>query len=135
MLKLKKITPTFNHVLTTKDVYENDVTQDGVVISTKGTVKDYQRVIAVGPTVKNCKPGDVIMIDPMRYAKMKHQSGSLKDGVVTDNPVVAYSIPLINIDGKDCMYIYDSDIQFVIDEYEETEDLPALWMPSNKILQ
>jgi len=135
MLKLKKITPTFNHVLTTKDVYENDVTQNGVVISTKGTVKDYQRVIAVGPTVKNCKPGDVIMIDPMRYAKMKHQSGSLKDGVVTDNPVVAYNIPLINIDGKDCMYIYDSDIQFVIDEYEETEDLPPLWMPSNQILQ
>jgi len=135
MLKLKKIIPTFNHVLTTKDVYENDVTQNGVVISTKGTVKDYQRVIAVGPTVKNCKPGDVIMIDPMRYAKMKHQSGSLKDGVVTDNPVVAYNIPLINIDGKDCMYIYDSDIQFVIDEYEETEDLPPLWMPSNQILQ
>jgi len=135
MLKLKKITPTFNHVLTTKDVYENDVTQNGVVISTKGTVKDYQRVIAVGPTVKNCKPGDMIMIDPMRYAKMKHQSGSLKDGVVADNPVVAYNIPLINIDGKDCMYIYDSDIQFVIDEYEETEDLPALWMPSNQILQ
>lgn len=135
MLKLKKITPTFNHVLTTKHVYEKDVTENGMILETKGTVKNYQRVIAVGPTVKVCKPGDIVMIDPIRYAKMKHEPGSLKDGVVTDNMAVAYNIPLINVNGKDCMYIYDTDIQFIMDDFEEVEDLPPLWTPSNQILQ
>ena len=135
MLKLKKITPVFNHVLITKDVYEKDVTDNGMILETKGTVKNYQRVIAVGPTVKVCKPGDMVMIDPIRYGKTKFEKGSLKDGVVTENPVVAYNIPLINLDGKECMYIYDTDVQFVMDEFEETEDAPALWMPSNQLLQ
>lgn len=134
MLKLKKITPVFNHVLTTKDVYEKDVTDNGMIIETKGTVKNYQKVLAVGPSVKTCRPGDVVMIDPIRYAKMKHENGSLKDGVVADNPVIAYNIPIVNVDGKDCMYLYDNDIQFVIDDYEETEDAPQLWTPSNTIL-
>lgn len=135
MLKLKRITPVFNHILVTKDVYEKDVMMNGVVVETKGTVKNYQKVVAVGSTVKACKPGDMVMIDPIRYAKMKHEKGSLKDGVMTDNPVVAYSIPEVKVDDKDYMYLYDSDIQFVINQYEDVEDLPPLWTPSNQILQ
>jgi co-chaperonin GroES (HSP10) len=135
MLELKRITPVFNHILVTKDLYEKDVTSNGVVIATKGTVKNYQKVVAIGQTVKICKPGDMVMIDPIRYAKMKHESGSLKDGVVTDNPVVAYSVPEVKVDGKDYMYLYDSDIQFVINDYKEIEDLPPLWTPSNTIIQ
>ncbi len=136
MLKLKKITPVFNHILTTKHTYDKDVMDNGMIVKTAGTVKEYQRVVAVGSTVKVCKPGDVIMINPTRYAVMKHQEGSLKDGVVSDNPVVAYNIPVINLDGKDHLLIYDTDIQFIMDKFEEVEDLPSLYIaPAPTILQ
>lgn len=135
MLKLKKITPTFNHILVTKNLRDRDEYDDGVLVRPIGSPKEWQTVIAVGPDVRRCKVGDVIMVDPVRYAVMKHKDGSLQDGVVADNPTVAYNIPIITIDGKEYMYLFDTDIQFVIDEYEETEDLPPLYMAPATILQ
>lgn len=134
MLVLKKITPVFNHVLTTKDVYDKDVTENGMIIETKGTVKRYQRVVAVGPQVKSCKAGDMVMIDPIRYGKMKHRNGAVADGVIEDDPKIEYNIPVITIDGKEFMYIGDNDIQFIINQFQETEDLPPLWTPSKDII-
>ena len=136
MLKLKRIRVTFNHILTTKDVYDNDVTENGMIVKTKGTVKEYQKVLCVGSTVNVCKPGDVVMIDPKRYATMKHKDGENWNGVVKDNPVVAYNIPIIEVNGKDCMFLYDSDIQFILEDYEEAPDMPSLYVaPSPTILQ
>lgn len=135
MLKLKQITPVFNHVLTTKDVYENDVTQNGMIVETKGTVKRYQKVIAVGPQVRSCKAGDMVMIDPIRYGKMKHRTGAVADGVVEDDPKIEYNIPIIIIDDKEYMYIADNDIQFVIDRYVEEPDTPPIYTaPTPKII-
>lgn len=135
MLKLKKITPTFNHILVTNNLRDHDEYDDGVLVRPAGTTKEWQTVVAVGSTVTNCKPGDVVMIDPVRYAVMKHQEGSLKDGVVADNPTVAYNIPHILIDNKDFMYLYDTDIQFILNEFEETEDLPPLYTAPETIIQ
>lgn len=135
MLKLKKITPTFNHILTTKNLYKNDVYENGILVRQNGKTKEWQRVVAVGPTVKTCKPGDMVMIDPSRYAKMKHQEGSLKDGVVADNMAVAYNIPIITIDDAEYMYLYDTDVQFIMDEFTEEPDLPPLYVGKKSILQ
>lgn len=135
MLKLKKITPTFNHILVTKNLRDHDEYDNGVLVRPAGSTKEWQRVVAVGPTVKNCKVGDYIMVDPVRYAVTKHQDGSLKDGVVADNVTVAYNIPIITVDDKEYMYLFDTDIQFVIDKFEETEDLPPLYVAQNTILQ
>ena len=54
---------------------------------------------------------------------MKHKEGSLKDGVITDNPVMGYNFPILVIDDKPCLYLYDSDVDFVIKEYEVSEDI------------
>lgn len=134
MLKLKKITPTFNHILTTKNLRDHDEYDDGVLVRPAGSVKEWQTVVAVGPTVKNCKEGDVIMVDPVRYSKNKHADGTMQDGVVSDNVTVAYLIPYITIDDKEYMYLFDTDIQFVINEYEETEDLPPLYTTSIQLI-
>ena len=134
MLKLKKITPTFNHILVTNNLRDHDEYDDGILVRPAGSTKEWQTVVAVGPAVKNCKEGDVIMIDPVRYAIKKHQEGSLKDGVVADNPDIAYAVPHILIGGKDYMYLFDTDIQFILDEYEETEDLPPLYTTSTQLI-
>ena len=124
MLKIKKIKPLFNRILTTMDTYEEIVTEDGIIDGSKeeGGIREYQTVISVGPTVKCVKPGDLVVINPSRYQIMKHREGSLKDGVITDNPVIGYNFPILVVDDKPCLYIYDSDVDFVIKEYELSEN-------------
>lgn len=122
MLKIKKIKPLFNKILTTMDLYDNPVTEDGLIDGSKedGGIKEYQTVIAVGSTVKCVKPGDLVVINPTRYQVMKHKEGSLKDGVITDNPVIGYNFPILVVDDRPCLYLYDSDVDFVIKEWEES---------------
>lgn len=119
-LKIKKIKPMFNRVLTTCDLYTEDLMTDGIIDSTKveGAIKEYQTVIACGPMVKSVKPGDVVVINPTRYQVMKHKEGTLNDGVIQDNAVLSYNFPIMVVNDAPCLYIYDSDIEFAIKEFE-----------------
>lgn len=134
MLKIKKIKPMFNRILVTSDKYEKDIKQGGVVTITAGTLKEYQRVISVGSTVRDIKEGDLVLINPTRYAVRKHNEGSLKNGVVTDNPVTSYNFNLVDVDGKICILLYDQDIDYVIEEYEEATEPSSLIIPDNKLI-
>lgn len=123
MLKIKKVKPMFTSIVTTMDKYMVDTTlESGIIDTTKkpGGVKEYQRVIAVGTSVRDIKVGDLVCIDPTRYAVKKHQEGSLKDGIVTDNPVTTYNFDIIELDGKECLLLQDRDISFIIEDYEDT---------------
>ena len=121
MLKIKKIKPMFNAIVTTMDKYEQDELIGGIIDNTKqqGTLKEYQRVIAIGNAVRDIKVGDLVSINPSRFAVKKHREGSLKDGIITDNPVVAFNFDTINIDGNTCLVLQDRDIEFIIEEFEE----------------
>lgn len=121
MLKLKKIKPMFTSLITTMNTYEEDVFIGNIidVNRRKGNLKEYQTVISVGESVRGIKVGDKVWINPTRYAVKKHQDGSLKDGIITDNPVISYNFDVIELDGKQCLMLQDRDIDFVIEEYEE----------------
>ena len=135
MLKIKKIKPMFNRILVTADKYENDVKQGGVVVVTAGTLKEYQKVISVGDTVRGIKEGDFVLINPTRYTVKKHQEGSLKNGIISDNPVVSYNFNFIEVGGAICILLYDQDVDYVIQEYEEAEDKTSnLILPEEKKL-
>ena len=113
----------FNRVLTTCDLYETPVTNDGLIDSSKeeGGIREYQTVVAVVHYVKSVKPGDLVVINPTKYQVMKHKEGSMLDGVITDNPVISYNFPILPINNKPYLYIYDSDIDFIIKEWEEID--------------
>lgn len=131
MLKLKKIKPLYNGIVTTMDAYEKDVFQNGILVVQKGTLKEFQTVISIGDSVRNIKEGDVVKINPMRYAIKKYEDGSLKDGVITENPVVKYNFNIVEINDKGCLLLMDRDIDYVVEEYEEVEDKdPVILMPS-----
>ena len=123
-LRIKKIKPMYNKVLTTCELYDSDFTTDGIIDASKseGGIMEYQKVISCGPLVKCVKPGDLVVINPTRYQVVKHKEGSMKDGVIMDNPVVSYNFPIIEVDGKPCLYIFDSDIDFAIKEFDFIED-------------
>lgn len=125
MLKVKKIKPLFTSIITTMEKYTEDVkTASGLIDTTKqqGGLKEYQTVLAVGGSVRDIKVGDLVCVNPTRFAVKKHQAGSLKDGIVTDNPTVTYNFDVVEMDEKQCLLLQDRDIDFVIEEWEEVPD-------------
>lgn len=139
MLKIKKIKPMFTSLITTMDKYEQDkITSGGLIDSTKqqGTLKEYQTVLAVGDAVRNIKVGDVVCINPTRFAVKKHKEGSMRDGVITDNPVVTYNFDIVEMNDKQCLLLQDRDIEYIIEDYEEVPDpAPSIIKPvENKLL-
>lgn len=114
----------FNRIITTMDLYESDQLENGVIVSgrTEGSIKEYQTVIAVGDTVRGIKEGDLVVINPTRYTVMKHNDKSMKNGVIGDNMVVGYKFNTITLDDKECLVLFDQDIDFVVEEFKEVED-------------
>ena len=122
MINIKKVKPMFNAIITTMNRYEDDDSSDTLIKNTSGSLKEYQTVVAVGGSVRDIKVGDMVQIDPSRYAQKQHKEDSLKNGIVSDNPVMSYNFKTIIIDGEECLLLYDSDISYIIEEYEEVDE-------------
>lgn len=126
-----------NYLVTTKDEYtEDDVKKGGLMIKNVGSLKEYQKVVAVGPMVRGIQVGDLVCINPKRYAQYKHKPGSLKDGVITDNPVVSYNFNVIELDHISHLLLTDQDIDFVIEEWndEKEPEKSNIIVPERKII-
>lgn len=138
MLVIKKIQPMYTKILTTMCKYEEDeMTASGLIDSTKtqGTLKEYQTVIAVGNSVRNVKVGDLVCINPDRYAVKKHEAGSLKDGVITDNPVIKYNFNIMELEGVPHLLLDENDVSFIITDYEEVKEQKSdLYVPKTQII-
>ena len=88
-------------------------------------MKEYQTVVAVGDTVRGINEGDIVCINPTRYAVMKHNDKSMQNGIIGDNLVMGYKFNTITLDGKEHLMLYDQDIDFVVVESEDVEDEAA----------
>ena len=116
----------FTAVLTTARTYVGDVkTQGGLFDPTKmsGDLNIFQTVVAVGTTVTGVKEGDIVKVNYKRYAKAKHVPGALDEGEnkIVDNMSITYEIPVIDVDGQQCLLLQNNDIEYVIMEYEADE--------------
>ena len=134
---IKKIKPMFTALITTMDKYEHDIITDGGLIDTskqQGCLKEYQRVVAVGTTVRDIKEGDLVCINPTRFAVRKHKDGSLKDGVISDNPVVDYKFDIVEMNNTPYLLLQDRDINFIIEDYEEDEEEKSPIINTDKTL-
>lgn len=121
-MKIKQIKPLFTSVVTTMERYVEDVKNESGLISTtqkQGDIKEYQRVVAIGSSVRDIEVGDLVSINPSRYAVRKHIADSLKNGVITDNPITSYNFNVVEIDGIEHLLLQDRDIDFVITDSEE----------------
>jgi co-chaperonin GroES (HSP10) len=116
---------------------EDEMTAGGLIDSTKtqGTLKEYQTVIAVGNSVRNVKVGDLVCVNPERYAVKKHEAGSLKDGVITDNPVIKYNFNIMELEGVPHLLLDENDVSFIITDYEEVKEQKSdLYVPKTQII-
>ena len=137
MLKINKIKPVFNKIVTTCDVYQMGKSTGGIIIKTDGTIKEYQRVEAVGSTVRDIKVGDIVMINPKRYLVAKHNDkpDSVKN-VNGDEVTFSVDFPILEYGGKKHLLIYDQDIDYIIDgeEVEDEQTKSSLILPNNRII-
>lgn len=126
----------FDSIITTMDKYEHDTMLSTGLIDTaktQGALKEYQTVIAIGNSVRDIKVGDLVCINPTRFGVKKHKEGSLKDGVISDNPIITYNFNVIEIDDKPCLLLQTRDIDFIINEYEEIPECNSnLILPEEK---
>ena len=138
MLKINKIKPVFNKIVTTCDVYQMGKSTGGIIIKTDGTIKEYQRVEAVGSTVRDIKVGDIVMINPKRYLVARHNDkpDSVKN-VNGDEVTFSVDFPILEYGGKKHLLIYDQDIDYIIDgeEVENKKDNKTnIILPDNEII-
>lgn len=134
MLKVKSIKPLFTGVLTTANKYETTSTKNGIIISakqTEGHIKEYQTVVKVGSSVREIKPGDIVLINPSRYLRKKFDENSIRDDF-DKNPTIEINIPIVVINDKEYFLIEDRDVAYIIDDCEEIPDTkPSIIMPKN----
>lgn len=124
-MNIKKIRPKFTTVVTTMDKYTAPImTKSGLIDTSKreGSLKEYQTVVAIGPSIRDIKIGDLVCINPSRYAVTKYKSDSIKDDIEGMNPVTHYNFNIVTLDGVDHLLIDDRDIDFIVEEWEPTDE-------------
>ena len=140
---LKKIKPLFTKIVTTADKYIEDNKVGAIVDSSKlaGTMKPYQTVIAIGSNSAGIKEGDIVMINPSRFAVKKYKEGSLKDGVIKENPIIEFRFPIITMEDGDRLLLDTSDIEFIIEDYTVEEKTvtekaaeAGIYIPNSEII-
>lgn len=120
-IKILKLKPPFTTIVTTLDVYEEDLIIDGVVKVPRGALKLYQRVVATGPNVRDIKEGDLVLLNLQNYIVRKYKENSLKEDIAEMEEEYTFDIPKVII--NDTLYgkFQERDIDGVIEEYEEIE--------------
>lgn len=133
MLKINNIKPVFNKIVTSCNVYEDNEVRGGIIINTKGTIKEYQTVEAVGSTVKDIKVGDIIMINPTRYIKQHHndKKDETLRGVIKDELSFTVEFPILEYNNSKHLLLYDQDVDYII-EGEEVKSTSSLILPKEK---
>lgn len=126
MIHIKKIKPLFTTVVTTADKFEEDMTSGGLILSRKGEIKEWQRVIAVGSSVRDVNVDDMVMINFENYVVRRYSKDSIQNDM-DNNPGVRLALNFVNIDDEDgnpkeCLLLTDRDILYTF-EGEERQDL------------
>lgn len=122
MLKIKKIKPLFTSIVTTGDRYTEDMYDGGIIEAKKGDLKTYQRVLAIGPSVRDIAVGDLVMINVLNYAVRQYDPNSVKNDLGM-NKTIEYRFNWVVMDDEegnpqDCLLLNDRDILFAFEGEE-----------------
>ena len=136
MLHIKKIKPMFTSIVTTGDKFQEDMTEQGLIIAKKGDLKLWQRVIATGSSVRDIAVGDMVMINSANFAVRKYSADSIQNDL-DNNPTLNYKFNWVTIDDEEgnpqeCLLLSDRDILYVFEGEEVPEQ--KLILPQKKTI-
>lgn len=128
MLKITNVKPMFTSIVCTMNKYTEDFkTSVGIIDPSKqvGTIKEWQTVTAVGPNAR-VQVGDKIMINPARYANVKHKHNRNSLGTLEKDDItsISYQFDVVNINGVDHLLLQDSDVMYVFEGEEVPDEVP-----------
>lgn len=119
MIRIGRIKPVFTGIVTTASKWElSDFAPKELVYKQLGQLKDYQRVLSVGESVREVKPGDLVMLDFGRYSVKKYPTTSVKDQLDIQK-TIGYDIPGLRVGGEEVLVLDERDVTLVIEEFEE----------------
>lgn len=130
----------FTTIIVTKDKYAIDDLPQSAIIDPKkmqGTLKEVQKVIAVGDAVRNVKVGDMVCINPVPYAKYgPYKPGDGMRVVINgqEKKLLGYDIPPIEIDNVEYMMIQERDVVYVVEEWEDVKPASDLILPDKSLI-
>lgn len=135
MLHISKVKPMFTSIVTTADRFEEDYTENGIVVASKGDYKPWQTIVAVGTSIRDLKEGDKVMVNLSNYALQKYDKNSIQNDL-DNNKTVRYVFRFIQMDDekgnrKDYFLFNDRDVLYVFEGEEKTE---AFQLPKKKLI-
>lgn len=124
--RIKAIRPLFTGVVTTAVKYVGDVlTESGLVDLRKkdGELNPYQTVVAVGTTVRDLQPGDIVKINLNRYLVVSHRPGNFdpEQNLTKDSQLIKYQVPMVEMNDKEYLFLQNNDIEYVVTDYDGVE--------------
>lgn len=114
-IKIKKIKPCYNYIQCTAD---KDTLIQGTFPEPECPYSLVQRIVAIGPQVRDYKVGDLVKVTYGRYRKTSIPKDSLKEKLNGVKEIVSYDVPYIILDDQEYLMLFDSDIDFIIEEYD-----------------
>lgn len=135
MLHIKSIKPMFTSIVTTADRFEEDYTENGMILASKGDYKPWQTVISIGDSVRNLKKGDKVMVNLDNYVVRKYDKNSLQNDL-DNNKKVRYAFNFVTLDDdngnpKECFLFNDRDILY---SFEGEEKADVIQVPEHKLI-
>lgn len=127
-LVIKEGRPLLNYVILTADRYTAEELAEmngGIITPTEiGQLKPYQTILSVSPRLSSSglEEKQLVLINIKRYGKTVQRKNSYVES--TDEHYdahIRYEVPVIDIDGKECLKLGDNDIEFIIDKHEMKE--------------
>lgn len=128
MLHIKKIKPMFTSIVTTGERFESDYVESGIIVANKGDLKLWQKVLYVGSSVRDIKPGDMVMLNMQNYVVRKYDKNSIQNDL-DNNPKIRYNLKWVTIDDKDgnpqeCLLFQDRDVEYIFEGEEKETQSP-----------
>lgn len=134
-MEIKRVRLRFDSVMTAAATYDEDEVVGGVALPKKGCLREVQEVLAVGPSVKDVKPGDMVKIDLSRYLKVRHEKTQMSrderfsDLDVKDVATAVYEPKVEVVAGERVLLLTERDVDFIVEEWAETPS-PGLIVPA-----
>lgn len=107
----------------------------GLIVAKQGDLKVWQKVIAIGSSVRDISVGDMVMINIANYAVKKYSKDSIQNDL-DNNPKIRYNLNWVTMDdenGKsmDCLLLNDRDVLYSFEGEEKDE---VIQIPEKKII-
>jgi hypothetical protein len=114
-----KIRPRGNEIVITANFVEAPKEKNKIINKEEQMVyfDEFQTVLRVGSVVRDVYMGDVVCVNPKRFAKYQEQKSKVRAAVEGyEKVLVGYEFPIIETAFGNVMLISDTDVRYIVED-------------------